>query len=388
MPSDHANIDPQSVILHASRKARINRIQSGFAKGFTRAITYKTAGLRLRGPGLDGAVLAQAAHSGNKPGQGQLGQVIKRWFLAAQYRWFDALLAKSPNAAVLVWNGIKGHRSLFAHAARQHGRQVVFLEESPLPGRIAVDTQGVNFGASLPRRADFYQAWAKEAGCPADHWRRNAASLVPRQADTRKDVGQENATTALSSQNFIFCPLQVPGDSQITIYGDWIAQVDDMIDALAAAVDALPSGWHLRIKEHPSAKQSFGEKLNDLSGEKFRVDNATNTMQQAAHARAVLNVNSSVGLQAFFYDKPVLVLGHAFYAFDGLARKVDSVQELRDIFADVDALSFDAAARDAFMNYLDSAYYPTEADMIAGRFSIRELRARDAERDRVLASLP
>ena len=203
----------------------------------------------------------------------------------------------------------------------------------------------------------------------------------------RSDVGQEDATEALTSENYIFCPLQVPGDSQLTIYGDWITRVGDMIDALAQAADALPEGWHVRIKEHPSAKQAFGDRLKALRGDKFRVDNATNTMQQVAHARAVLNVNSSVGLQAFYFDKPVIVLGHAFYAFDGLATKVSSQAELGEVFSDPERLAFDGQARDAFMNYLDSAYYPSEDDLIEGRFTIAQLQARDNARDAILGAL-
>lgn len=272
-------------------------------------------------------------------------------------------------------------------AARELGHETLYLEEAPFSGRITVDRSGVNFGASLPRRIDFYHAWAEARSAQAGAWRHLGEKLVPRAASKRTDVQQADAPEGLGEENYIFCPLQVPGDSQLTVYGDWINTVDAMIDALGEASTRLPPGWHLRVKEHPSAKKSFGDKLGSLLSDRFRVDNSTNTMTQIAHSKGVLCVNSSVGLQTFFFDKPVVVLGHAFYGFDGLATKAGGQEALNALLSAPEALAFDARARDDFMNYLNKAFFPSEADIVAGRYTIEDLYARDQERAALSALL-
>ena len=106
-----------------------------------------------------------------------------------------------------------------------------------------------------------------------------------------------------------------------------------------------------------------------------------------AASKAVLNVNSSVGLQAFFFDKPVIALGHAFYAFDGLANKCSDEQELSGLLANPEFLTFDQSARDAFMSYLDAEFYPYEQKIVAGEYVLSDALKRESRRLRLAESL-
>lgn len=380
------DVTKSRVLVHLSRKPRINNIFSGFLRPVMQVDGVKNIGLRFFGPECPGDSLLKATESGKSANSTTFKRWAKRLFLKGQFNWSVRYAQKMDADLFVVWNGVKGHRRLLVDAVRMLGRAVVFFEESPLPGRITVDFQGVNYGSSLPRDLGFYQSWADEAKVDLSDWRRLGQGMAPRET-TREDMGQAAAGTNLTQENYIFCALQVPGDSQITIYGDWIKSVDHMIDVMAQAAQHLPDGWHVRIKEHPSAKTSFAEKLAGLACDKFRVDNQTNTFEQVAASRAVVNINSSVGLQSFFYDKPVLVLGDAFYAFDGVAQKIKSNEDLAQAFRSPEMLDFDAHARDLLMSYLDRRYYPAEADIIAGKYTLCDVLARDKERDDIIASL-
>ncbi|RPE64866.1 capsular polysaccharide export protein [Pacificibacter maritimus] len=380
------NPEKPKVFVHRSRKDRINAIFDGFLPKATEQFATQDIGLRLFGPPCDPVALRLAAASGNKVKKSGLALSLKTRFLKGQFNWADHLIAQHDPDFVVVWNGIKGHRRVLAQAAMQRNVPIVYFEEAPLPGRVTVDFVGVNYGNSLPRRADFYTAWALEKQIDLSHWRRLGAAMQPRGA-ARADVAQQAADASLSSENFIFCPLQVPGDSQISIYGKWISSVEHMIDVLSEASKSLPDGWHLRIKEHPSARVSFGDKLTTLTTDKFRVDNVTNTFEQVAASKAVINVNSSVGLQSFFFDKPVLVLGHAFYAFDGTATEVSSVAELGQLLCAPEDLGYNAQTRDGLMSYLDHSYLPDEQAVKNGEYTLQDMIARDRDRDRILASL-
>ena len=184
----------------------------------------------------------------------------------------------------------------------------------------------------------------------------------------RRDVSQED--TALPDTPFLFAPLQVPNDSQITRFGGWTQSVDGFVTALAEAAEALPPGWHIRIKEHPSAKRPLGAYVTARFGDRLIVDNTTDTFAQVAASRAVVTINSSVGLQAFFHDKPVVVLGEAFFAIPGITAPATNAAELKALIGAPDDITFDPDLRAAFMSYLDQVYFPRTNRGADGKLSI------------------
>lgn len=384
--SDPPELADRVPVLHAARKARTERIFRGAAAGMLAPVILSDVLVWPFGPKLPPDLAALALDSGNARPEGGTGRALRRLFLQWQYNWCRRYLRDRAEGVLLVWNGVKGHRRLLAAAAQERGLPVVYFEEGPLPGRLSVDFQGVNYGCSLPRRIDFYHAWARDSGVAPEAWRAQKTRLTARAA-TRADVAQGAAPADLAREPFLFCPLQVPGDSQLTIYGGWIRSVEATIEALARAAEALPEGWHLRVKEHPSARVSFAGRLAALASPRLRVDNTTDTFAQVAASRGVVTVNSSVGLQAMFFDKPVLTLGQAFYALEGVAHAVPGPEDLARLLADPAALGFDPAARGAFLSYLDAVHFPEETAVRAGRYALRDVVARDRRRDAILAGL-
>ncbi|OUD09526.1 hypothetical protein BVC71_06660 [Marivivens niveibacter] len=377
---------PAMPIIDGSGKKREKEIFSGFVSDYGRYEQIKLVGIRVFGRRSSKAEIEIALNSATKPAHSPMKKALKRFFLACQSRWAFHFFRQKDRAFLVVWNGIKGRRRMLSDAAKSLGHSVYYFEESPFPNRLTIDTSGVNYGSGLPRIPAFYRAWMAQSDQQSDAWRKQGEHLVARKTN-RQDVGQAAGDSGLAQENYIFCPLQVPGDSQITIYGGWIKSVEHMIDELKSASDALPDGWHLRIKEHPSAKVGFADKLREMESDKFRVDNVTDTFQQVQSSQAVLNINSSVGLQAFFYDKPVIVLGQAFYGIKGLVHCVGDASALRSVLSDPKSVNFDSALRDAFMTYLDAEYYPAEDDVKSGKYTSKDVDERDKRRDAILADL-
>ena len=75
-------------------------------------------------------------------------------------------------------------------------------------------------------------------------------------------------------------------------------------------------------------------------------------------AKLILTVNSSVGLEAMFFDKPVAACGDCFWAIDGIAAKATTLKDIERIMADPESVTYDTEVRHAFLNYLDKCYYP------------------------------
>lgn len=299
------------------------------------------------------AALARAKRQPKTP----LLRWLKRQLLRGQYNWSRRYFSRHPDDVAVAWNGLSGSRMAYLAGARDAGAACLHMELAPFPGRITLDPKGVNAEGSVPQDPDFFRQWV--AGSPnrqTESWRAMGAGMVAR-SSRRADVGQGAAD--LPDSPYLFCPLQVPDDTQVTLFSGWCGGMSGFLAALAEAADQLPPGWHLRLKEHPSARQSLRAALAPLlaSGRVF-LDNSADSFAQLAASRSVVTLNSSMGLQAFFHDKPVIVLGRAFFALPGLVTVADSQTSLNTAFAQPDTLRFDASLRSAFMTWLDQVYYP------------------------------
>jgi capsular polysaccharide export protein len=227
-----------------------------------------------------------------------------------------------------------------------------------------VDLMGVNFANSLPRETRFYTDWLARSGVPPDQWRalrgqiRQRQSNAPLRARAPKDSIAADPAPKDLSEAFLFVPLQVPGDSQLRLFGGAYRTVPDFVGMLCETSQALPPGWHLRLKEHPSGQPCAAAIIANHPRARIVLDNATDTFAQVAASRGVITVNSSVGLEAMWYDVPVVACGQAFWALPGVAMVASDAGSLTALLARPDQLRFDPAARAALVSYLDADYYP------------------------------
>lgn len=309
---------------------------------------------------------------------------LKRLMLRGQYNWSRRYFLRHPDRVAVAWNGLTGTRLAFLSAARDAGAPTLHAELAPLPGRITLDPSGVNAESSVPQDPVFYARWAGDDPARAgDGWRALGQNLSARPS-RRADVGQGEG--ALPDTPFLFCPLQVPDDSQVTLFAGWCGGMQGFLDALMRAARHLPDGWHLRLKEHPSARvplRALIEPMFDTG--QVVLDNDSDSFAQLAAARGVVTLNSSMGLQAFFHDKPVITLGRAFFALPGLVTPAADQDALEAAFAAPDRLTFDPAVRARFMNWLDQVYYPRfawpggDADLTAFAEKLAQARAVSAQ---------
>ena len=293
------------------------------------------------------------ANAPNQPSS-WLTQTLRLWHLRAQYAGARRLFRRRRSAVAVAWGGNDGGRMAFMEGARAAGARRLYVEHAPVPGRITVDPRGVHALCSLPRTLEPYLAWADQHVRDRKTWRearsdiRQRAKFVPKVSDDK--------LPSLSAP-FLFVPLQVP--------------CDDFVATLVLVASSLPDGWHLRLKEHPSTRVSVVEEIRAADTPQIWLDNDTDTFSQVAASRGVVTVNSSVGIQAFYFDKPVVVCGQAFWAIPGIATPAPDLESLKVVLAEAEELGFDVDARDAFMSYLSSVYFPA-IDGIGSTASIAE----------------
>lgn len=249
-----------------------------------------------------------------------------------------------------MWNGQGGQRKTLVLVAQQMGLATLFAELAPIAGHVTLDPQGVNAAGMLSTDPHYYLAWAaahSDTGAVA-RWR---GRLVARAGVKRESQGEAGTGP------FLFVPLQVRGDTQIAVHGGWIRSVPAFIDEVARAAELMPAGWRVVFREHPSDRTGNAEQLGRLVGPRVAVDNATDTFELVRRSAGVVTVNSSVGMQALLFGKPVLALGHANYTVPGVAATADNAEELGRAFAAAKDWDIDLRLADAFLRFLAEEYY-------------------------------
>lgn len=357
------------IVYPAEYNARKEAVFSALAQAAGGGVRFRVMPMSFRDYPETGARVALAvARAKHQPRNG-LVKWLKRVLIRLQYNGARRYFAAHPGDVAVAWNGLAGSRMAYLAGAKDAGAAVLHAELAPFPGRITLDAAGVNAESAVPQEAAFYQDWAGLG----EEWRGMGHDLKAR-TSRRHDVAQGGSD--VPGTPFLFCPLQVPDDTQVTLFAGWCGGMAGFLGALQQAAQHLPDGWHLRLKEHPSAKQSLRPLIDPLlqSG-RIILDNATDSFAQLAASHGVVTLNSSMGLQAFFHDKPVITLGRAFWAMPGLVTPATDQTALNAAFAAPDGLTYDSGFRAMFMTWLDRVYYP-RFTWPGGAADIPALRAR------------
>lgn len=299
----------------------------------------------------------EALAAGTRSPRSRLEARLKLRMLEVQYNGTRAYFEKNRSVVAAAWNGLNGSRRVFMTAARDAGARTLYFELSPFAGCITVDPQGVNYENSLPREIEPYKRWLAAESAPRVNWRAAGDRIQQRRPATPK-VEASDGLPPLTDP-FLFVPLQVPGDSQLRLFGGEFRTLDAFVSTLIECSNVLPDGWHIRVKEHPSANSSIADLIRSRpKTSAIYLDNATETFEQVRASRGVVTVNSSVGLEAMFFDKPVIACGQSFWAIEGIAHHAADQEKLSELLRRPEMLGFDPAGRNAFMSFLTQVYYP------------------------------
>ncbi|MCG6942428.1 MAG: capsular biosynthesis protein [Thiohalocapsa sp.] len=310
----------------------------------------------------------------------------------------DFLDHRAPDG-LFCWNGSGLAAGIAAQIAGYHGIPVAYGENGYLPGTMQLDPMGVNAAASFgPAHTRLEQILALQWTDSErdtlrqllDGYRRGerVAPRVPRprelsasplaylvqalidlrDREPRRRINRlvPHPPPALP-ERFVFFPLQVRQDSQLTVHSPvYGPRLDEAIADLVAALAEVAPDTGLVVKLHPADRHKtdydpvirrFPQVLWLDGGDVRRILPA---------AAAVVTVNSTVGLEALVFDRPVIVLGNAAYGFDGLVHRVAGRAEVGATLAR--ALSRAPNAETTF-KYLLFLYFKAFAHAHPGDYS-------------------
>ncbi|MGV0879737.1 rhamnan synthesis F family protein [Martelella sp. FLE1502] len=133
-------------------------------------------------------------------------------------------------------------------------------------------------------------------------------------------------SSRLPDEKIVFFPLQLFDDANLLRFSHYETVMDVVLDTVPALVEA---GYTVVVKPHPAATHREGASLANLFGRHVTAPYSNKLIwldepQNVSNARLfsisdfVVTVNSSVGFEALYFDKPVVVLGDSSYKPKGV----------------------------------------------------------------------
>ncbi|MBU92320.1 MAG: nitrogen fixation protein FixF [Rhodobiaceae bacterium] len=266
--------------------------------------------------------------------------ILYKTLQASLLRRLLKILADSYNEdelTFLIFNGSISPDNIFDSIKTNHRR--VYIENGFFPNTLQIDRRGVNAANSLPREAEYYL---------------NLPSYGVQDLPTKVQVRRLKVSypTIELPNDYIFLPFQIPSDQQIRVHSRWIRTMDDFMDLIILFSTKYPDK-NFVIKEHPSFRQSIiGKKP---LRENIFFANGNSTEELIKNSRLVITLNSTVGIEALLFSKPVITLADACYNIDGLTRHASSIDKLNEFILDEGWLP-DERLRTQFLGYIWNEY--------------------------------
>jgi capsular polysaccharide export protein len=294
--------------------------------------------------------------------------------------WLRAVMREHETDAMVLFGQMRPLHVIAREVARELGVEVFVFEEGYLrPHYVTVERRGVNALSLQPRLASFYresphhiqpdapeptgQTFWGMAACAAAYglatlllkpwysrnrhhrslnpvtetlrWVRGGARRLTRSWLERGEL--ERLCGGAHSKRWFLVPLQVHNDSQVRDHSRFESVEHFLEEVVASFKQHAPADALLAVKHHPMdrAYTHYAPLLRRLAREHGLVGRLRYLHDQHLptllhHARGVVTINSTVGLQALYHQVPVMTLGDSVYRIPGLVFEGDLAQFWQD----------------------------------------------------------
>lgn len=304
---------------------------------------------------------------------------------------------------IVMWNNTFLFERIAYFFAKKNNIDILVLEQGLFrPFTLTMDTKGVNYENSMPRKKEFYnniiydkELLDKHLNNPIefslnDFSNKNDKELYLKiksffigeiigkifnfhedcsilnegildkiKRKFKKYVWKEEKFKFSSEDTYIFVPFQVHDDSQIILNSNNIHDMNQLVEALENTLDNIRTNIKFILKEHPAdiGRVNYS-KLYDKYKDNDRIIflNNISTEELIAKCECVITVNSTVGIEALIQKKKVITLGEAFYNVDGLVNNCKVISELDRYIEETLSLDYDMELRNKFLYYLRFVY--------------------------------
>lgn len=197
----------------------------------------------------------------------------------------------------------------------------------------------------IPKKGNFNKYFKKE------NWLRLLITI--NRLITKKKLEKiYNKIEDINGKKYHYLPLHYPIDSQLTYRARPFINQLNFAETISYFI---PYGEYLVIKEHPHARGAIDYKsIKQLS----KLPNIIilhpwiNSHDILENTESVIVINSTVGLEALYHQKPVILFGRNYLYGHNLATEVKEFYQLYDIFKEIKS----KPDYNQFLNFLNQAY--------------------------------
>ena len=225
-----------------------------------------------------------------------------------------------PHLAI-TWNGVTLFQKALAFLAHNYDVPVLFFERGLLPQTLYVDTEGVNYKSSIAGDKWFkykipypHDDKIKKVKKYCQKLRKDKRSIVNIGESTQPEELRKRLKIDDKSK-IVLIPLQIEKDSNILYFSPYYSNMPEIIKDIQRAINQF-NNIHLIVKPHPEDSNRLNE-LRSLTTNTTHILDDVKLYSLLELADLVITVNSTVGLEALVFRKPVIVLGKAMYSEKG-----------------------------------------------------------------------
>ena len=304
--------------------------------------------------------------------------------------------------ALLLWNGYKLIDKAALLLAKEKGLDVIYGENGYFPNTMQLARQGVNYGSAIREQVehgwrdinmddakyqqllsmmDDFRTGKVQYKAPVTKVKPSlkltVSSELKKLFSPRPQRKKQHHNTEIDFCNsdlperFVFLPFQVRRDSQVKYFSPLVGDsMEKLLEVTRNAVAKVDAALPIVVKLHPQDLQhTCYDQLAKKYPEVIWIKDK-NVKEILAKASLVVTVNSTVGIEALIFKKPVITLGESIY---NCAEGVWHVRELshfevavaQALSASVDAkevdrflyhLYYECLAHGTYRNHCESSY--------------------------------
>lgn len=316
------------------------------------------------------------------PRLNNIGGIYK--YAACLIEGFSKLLAFLKPQGVFIWNGLFLPTRVCAEVAKMSGAKVYFSEEAYFPQTMIIDEEGVNAASCLCgekwneiAQKELSEAELNELNRFLDIFHSRGLSRVERgkklnRAEVYSQIGIP------SDKKIVFYPAQVEVDTNTILFSPNYRGNKDVIKEITGVISRY-SQYHLVVKVHPR-EEGEADEYRKILGDSGTVVGGMNIHSLIEASDIIMVTNTTVGLEALTYYKPVIVLGKAIYSGKGFTFDVSGRDELDAVFRKVVEKPFlSQKMKDSLQKFLlhlinEYLYYIEDNDFTRKRNKVIEQR--------------
>ena len=235
----------------------------------------------------------------------------------------------------MTWNGVTLFQKTLSLLAHTHDVPVLFFERGLLPQTLYVDTEGVNYKSSLAGDKWFNNKIPYSSGKKIA-MAKDYCQKIKAEKKSVVDIGEKKSVREIkkklnirASDKVILFPMQIEADSNILYFSPHYSKMIEIIKDIQRAI-AQFKDIQLIVKLHPEDKNRLNE-LRSLTNNSTHLLDDVNLYSLFELADLIITVNSTVGLEALLFEKPVIVLGKAIYSEKGFTYDLLEKQNLSNL---------------------------------------------------------